>query len=152
MPLQRVGPDSNGLYYNALSTSEWQGAYGDQLRAAGYTYCGFGTWGVYVAAPGEPCSSSGAGGGGGVLPGGGGVGGPQILPTYQPFPADNQASSGSGCCGSRGVMPGAPRTAGAPAPAPGGVDVTVRRDELERIPRWLWWVLIVLVLIVLLRG
>lgn len=45
--------DSNGLTFAAITSTEWAGAYGDGLRAQGYTYCGYGTWGVYVKPAGQ---------------------------------------------------------------------------------------------------
>lgn len=58
MPLSKY--TANGETFTALSSAEWSGAYGDQLRAQGYRYCGYGTGGVYVAAPGQPCYTTAA--------------------------------------------------------------------------------------------
>lgn len=44
--------DSNGITYNAINTADWYGAEGIALRAQGWAYCGFGTWGVYIRPPG----------------------------------------------------------------------------------------------------
>lgn len=150
MPVQRVGPDAGGTFYNAIGTAEWQGAEGEQLRAAGWTYAGYGTWGVYLTAPGPQFP---------VTPGGGG--GPYILPLADPGgysggPAptvDPGTGSASPSCSScRGSSPGspyvAPRAIAGTAPAAAAVVV----DQLEGIPSWIWWVLVVLALVVLLRG
>lgn len=143
MPLTRVGPDSNGLYYNAVSTAEWQGAYGDQLRAAGYRYCGYGTWGVYVAAAGDPCSSRDAG--------------PSIVPVVIPpggqpggvTPQGQTPAPVTSCC--RQVVTRLPPPSSlpmtpAPEETPAAVDV-----GLSNVPRWFWWLILILVILVLVR-
>lgn len=130
MPLQRIGPDNNGLYYNALNTSEWAAGnpIGDGLRARGYRYCGFGTWGVYVAAPGQPCWEKAPG-----------VAQPNILPpappTDTPGPVSAVSDKACGTCrkstatGTTGPIP----TPGAPAPTPGA-----RPASKSVLPWWLW--------------
>lgn len=144
MPVQRVGPDANGLYFNAVGSAEWDGAYGVQLRSQGYTYCGYGTWGVYVAAPGQPCFDKGPGGVTQPPP----PPGPMILP-----PVETTGGVGSppapvhvGCgCSSKGTVtqptPTGPAPATpSPAPATGASKTETGRmllDQLEGLP---WWV------------
>lgn len=147
MPVARVGPDSNGLYYNAVSTAEWQGSYGQQLRAAGWTYCGYGTWGVYVAPPGGPCSSTSPSGPSQPP-------GPQILP---PAPADTPVGNASApvtsCCRQVVVRPqvGGVIPSGQPAPAATETVTTDLALDLSGVPRWLWWLILLLVILVLVR-
>lgn len=82
MSLQRH-TESNGATYWTVTTSEWSGAYGEQLRAQGYRYCGFGTYGIIVAAPGQPCYAT-------VTPSG-----PAIIATVpQDEPAPSQGPAG----------------------------------------------------------
>lgn len=57
MPLHKYYDTVNGDVYNALTPTEWQGAEGATLRSQGWTYCGFGTGGTYIAPPGGPCST-----------------------------------------------------------------------------------------------
>jgi hypothetical protein len=155
MPLQRVGPDSNGLYYQALTSSEWQGALGVQLRSQGYRYCGFGTWGVYVAGPGQECTSKDLGGVQPPPPG------PYILPMIQP-PPETTGGVGStpapvhvgGCgCGSKGpeavTQPAQP---GAAPVIPAGPVSTVSATHvsavmvLDRLKGLPWWVYVLALL------
>ncbi len=52
--------DNNGNVYNAISPTAWSGSEGSTLRSQGWTYCGFGTGGVYIAPPGAPCFTKSA--------------------------------------------------------------------------------------------
>lgn len=140
MPIQRVGPDANGDYYQAVTTAEWSGTYGAQLRASGYRYCGYGTWGIYVAGPGEPCSTKGA-----ALPPPPPPPGPAILP-----PAETTGGSGSppapvnigcGCHKDTGtVTQPAPSGPAPSAPAAPGMPAAPVAKVLERFKGLPWWV------------
>lgn len=150
MPVHEVGPDSNGYFYRAVTTAEWSSSYGEQLRAQGYRYCGYGTWGIYVAPAGEPCSYKKD-----AAPpppnGGGNPPGPMIQP-----PADTTGGSGSppapvnipkGCgCGGGGMGPAVPGPTGAPAApsAPAPTPATMVVDRLRGLP---WWVYVLAVVV-----
>lgn len=148
MPLQRVGPDSNGLYYQAVTTVEWSGALGVQLRMAGYRYCGYGTWGVYVAAPGQECYTRDASQPPPLPPppGPGGPG-PSIGPTAPPQTTGGTGSTpapitvgGCGRCGQppQAVTPPAP-TGGAPVPVPPARPGVQILTQVKGLP---WWVFV----------
>lgn len=135
MPIRNVGPDVNGLFYQAVTTAEWSGPYGAQLRIQGYRYCGYGTWGIYIAGPGEPCSTSSP-----TAPAP-----PPVQPMILP-PAETTGGVGSppasvnigcGCHKDAGVV-APPPMAGAPVPVvlsePGQVKVV---ERLRGLP---WWV------------
>lgn len=140
MPLKRVGPDPNGLYFQAVSTAEWSSSYGDQLRAQGYRYCGYGTWGIYVAGPGEPCYTHAE-----PEP----PPGPQILPPApdqpapeSPGPTGPVSDHACGGCG-RPFDPTKPPLTpapggGAPASAPGTMTTEKVRTLTANIPWWAW--------------
>jgi len=127
MPLHKYYDTQNGDTYNALTWTEWAGAEGATLRSQGWTYCGFGTGGVYVAPPGGPCSTKT-----------GGVSGPNVGPTAPPadIPAPTSSVSDKACnrcnapAGATG--PSSPIT-GAPAPTPG-----MRPAPRFALPWWVW--------------
>lgn len=145
MPVHEVGPDSNGFFYRAVTTAEWSSSYGEQLRAQGYRYCGYGTWGIYVAPAGEPCSYKKDQAP--TQPPG-----PMILP-----PAETTGGSGSppapvsipkGCgCGSGAgsAVPGPTGAPAAPSPTPAPTKAaTMVVDHLRGLP---WWVYVLAALV-----
>lgn len=156
MPIQRVGPDANGLFYQVVGTAEWQGPYGAQLRGQGYRYCGFGSYGVIVAGPGEECytrvSAPPPPPGGGVQPPG-----PNIGPTVPPETTGGVGSTpppvhvGGGCgCGGKTTEPVTqPTQPGAPPPpsttpvVAGAPSSTVFLAQLKGLP---WWVIVLALL------
>lgn len=144
MPIRTVGPDANGLLYQAVSTAEWGGSYGEQLRAQGYRYCGYGTWGIYVAGPGEPCYRKQS-----EPPPG-----PQIIPTVpqdepapeSPGPTGPVADKACGGCGRRidSTRPAGAPVAGAPVPAP---VVTMMPEKVRTVAATIpWWAWVLLML------
>ena len=141
MPVHEVGPDSNGWYYRAVTTAEWSSSYGDQLRAQGYRYCGYGTWGIYVAPAGEACSYKKD-----AAP-------PPPPPTILP-PPETTGGSGSppapvsipkGCgCGAAGsAVPGPTGSPAAPSPMP-TKPATMVVERLRGLP---WWVYVLAALV-----
>lgn len=130
--------DSNGLTYNAIGSAAWQGQEGIDLRAQGWTYCGFGTWGVYIAPPGGPCYTKAAAV----------VTQPNILPKA---PEDVAAPSGgvSDTCSTCHKA--------APPPPAGFVQVggTPSQPTLVKIETkkpFPWWLIIILVLVAVSHG
>lgn len=127
MPVTKYYDSTNKDYYNAIGTAAWAGAEGATLRSQGWTYCGFGTGGIYIAPPGGPCSTKGS-----APPGQ-----PNILPPAPP-PENLAPSNGvadqacNRCKKTTTTTPGSP-TSGAPAPAPGA-----RRAAGFALPWWVW--------------
>lgn len=125
MPITRY-TDSNGNTYNALGTAAWLGAEGATLRSQGWTYCGFGTGGVYLAPPGGgPCSTRSSSG-------------PSILPPAPP--PENLAPSNAvpdractRCTQKTTATAPSSQITGAPAPTPGA-----RPAPKPALPWWLW--------------
>lgn len=116
--------DSNGYVYNAIGTAAWSGAEGATLRSQGWTYCGFGTGGIYIAPPGGPCYTKTAPSQPNILP--------PAPPTDTPGPSSAVPDKACGACrksSSGGTVP----TPGAPAPTPGA-----RPASKSSLPWWLW--------------
>lgn len=135
MPVQRVGPDSNGNYYNAIPAAEWeyQNPIGVALRAQGWRYCGYGTWGVYIALPGKPCWEKAP------------TAQPNILPPVAPEPGPLGPSNPAvvddacGCHGRAAPETTKPVSEGPATPAPVATDTTpVASGTKKRFPWWLW--------------
>lgn len=140
MPIQQL-TDANGQLYSVVSTQEWQGSYGDGLRAQGYRYCGYGTYGIIVAAQGQPCFQS-ANAPPPPPPG------PNIAPTVPPDTgapaAPGVGSMPSGGCGcGEGAAPAVPVPGGPAAPSP-VAPATMFVDRLRGLP---WWVYVLMILV-----
>jgi hypothetical protein len=141
--------DNNGLTYTALGTAAWYGDEGAALRAQGYTYCGFGTFGVYLLAPGEsrdPVYGCGKKAGGNAP-------GPSVIPTV---PSDIGATTASpvkpvtDSCGSchQATSP----VVGTPAqPAPPVVPANAMPTVVAKKP-FPWWLLIILAILAVSHG
>lgn len=147
MPVHEAGPDPNGLFYQVVTTQEWQSSYGESLRAQGYRYCGLGSYGIIVAPPGGPCWYRK-----GVTPPPGPD--PNIGPTVLPVlangsPTPSSGGNSGGCCGCGGkpspaTVTQAPVSGPGPgAPTPAGAMPIVAR--LRGLP---WWVYVLAILAV----
>jgi len=147
MPIQHVGPDSNGNYYQVVTTSEWQGPYGAQLRASGYRYCGFGTYGIIIAGPGEDCYTKR----GSTITPPPPPTQPNIGPTVPPETTGGTGSTPApvhvGGCGCKPTQPvTVPAPGGAPAPAPAPVTMAPHVVVLDRLKGLPWWVFVLALL------
>lgn len=117
--------DNNDNVYNAISPTAWSGAEGATLRAQGWTYCGFGTGGIYIAPPGGPCYTKA-------------TSQPNILPpappTDTPGPTNAVPDQACGSC-RKSAAANVPTNSitGAPAPTPGA-----RPAPKTALPWWLW--------------
>lgn len=130
--------DSNGWTYNAVSTAEWYGSYGDTLRAAGWRYCGYGTWGIYIT-QGADCATR-----------------TMITPfIHQPIqqdvaaPAPANVVTDKACGGCR--KSATPSQPGAPQPATPTPGARPAPSASPKYPWWLW-VLVALTLAQVVYG
>lgn len=142
MPVHEVGPDANGFFYRAVTTAEWSSSYGEQLRASGYRYCGYGTWGIYVAPAGEPCSYKKS-----TTPP---PPEPMILPPEETTggsgspPAPVSIPKGCGCGAAEPGSVPAPGAPAGPSPATPTKPATMVVERLRGLP---WWVYVLAVLV-----
>lgn len=145
MPLHKYYDTPNNLIYNALTPTEWQGSEGAALRAQGWTYCGFGTGGVYVAPPGGPCSTRGNAPGPNIIPT---VPADIAAPTEIAGPTSSVADKACNRCNTpaRAVGPSSPITGAPIAPTPGA-----RPASSFALPWWVW-VLVALTLAQVVYG
>lgn len=125
-PVQRS--DENGTYYT-IGTAAWYGAEGAALRAQGWQYCGFGTYGIITAPPGAPCFRAASGGGG---PGQPNIG-PTAPPPDTPAPTSGVADKACGRCSSQsGSAPTISPTTGPTTVSP------TQPKARQGIPWWVW--------------
>lgn len=123
--------DSNGWVYNAVTTAEWYSSYGDTLRAEGWRYCGYGTWGIYIT-KGADCATRAIS-----------SSEPQILPPSPDAPTPQPRMITDTACS--GCRPVAPPQIVKPAPT---TTPTIPAAGMPTTPRaqYPWWVFVLVAL------
>jgi len=117
--------DNNGATYNAIGTAAWYGSEGVTLRAQGWTYCGFGTGGIYIAPPGGPCYTM-------STPPQPNVG-PTAPPSDTPGPQSAVTDKACGSC-RKSTATTSPITGAPPTPTTTGA----KPASKPGLPWWLW--------------
>lgn len=125
----------NGLTYWVIGTAAWYGSEGEQLRAQGWRYCGYGTYGIIGAQGSNPCYTN--------------------APTQEPnigLPVQPDVGTPPGSTGPTGAVADKAcgtcrkttqqiQTPGAPAPTPGA-----RPAPTAPKSKYPWWVLVLVAL------